>query len=73
MRWLMRFLGWSPPPEHTDSSVDRDPAFAQRREAYQQDKQAAREKQAETLARLKRMGYDLDIATAKKGDDATAH
>lgn len=65
----MRFLGRTPPPERTSTTADRDPAVVLARQAYQDDKQAALLKQAELLARMERMGYEVDLTTRRGGDD----
>lgn len=69
MRWIMRFFGRTPPPERSTRTADRDPEAMQARQAYQQDKQAALQKQVELLARLQRMGYDVDVTRRRDSPD----
>lgn len=66
MRWLDKLLDRQPPPERsTTDTPTRDPAYYAAREQYQQEKQAAMAKQIELLARLNRLGFDLDITTKR--------
>lgn len=65
MRWIMRLFGRPHPPERSSTDASRDPDYHAARQAYQEEKQAAEEKQIELLARMRRLGYDLDIVTGR--------
>ena len=69
MRWILRLFERTQPPERNSNIAPRDPAYYEARQAYQDDKQAAMAKQIEILARLNRMGYDVDVVTRKRPDD----
>lgn len=70
MRWLMRLLKRTPPPDRSSRlDTPRDPAWQAARQAYQEDKDAALRKKAELIARLNRLGYDLDTI-GRRGDRA---
>lgn len=57
----MQLLGCTPPREP-------DPERDEAQRAYQSEKLAAWEAHAERVARLKRLGYEVDLA--KRKDDA---
>jgi hypothetical protein len=75
MRWLMKLFGRQSPPDRQSPSVTpRDPAAVAAQQAYQEDKMAAAQKliaATEMLARLRRMGYELDGVTRR--DDRASH
>lgn len=66
MRWIMRLLKRTQPPERTSTDAPRDPAYVAARQAYQEEKEAAMAKQIELLARMNRLGYDVDISTGRR-------
>lgn len=67
-RWLMRFFKRTHPPERTIAPAveSRGPVFDAARQAYQDDKRLFLEHEAEREARLKRLGYDFEIATGRQ-------
>lgn len=71
-RWFMRLFGRPHPPDRQPATTPRrDPEVAAAQQAYQDDKMAAAIKLVETtemLARLKRMGYELDVTTRRQED-----
>lgn len=58
--WMMRLFRRTQPPERTSmDDAPRDPGYDAARQAYQEDKQAAMQKQIELLARMNRLGYQV--------------
>lgn len=61
----MDFFRKKHPPDRTTSDAARDPAYYEARQAYQDEKQRAMEKQIDLLARINRLGYEVDITTRR--------
>lgn len=69
MRWLDKLLNRQPPPDRITPDAARDPAYYEARERYQQDKQAAMQKQIDLLARINRLGYEVDVVARRARDE----
>lgn len=69
MKWLARLLTRTTPekPPRPEPVVNRQRDEAAR--AYQSDKLAAVEKQIELIARMRRLGYDVDVAARRISAD----
>jgi hypothetical protein len=72
-RWLMRVFGH--PEQHIEPASPPNAAYttgnhtAEKR-AYEQEKRELVQRHVERLARLRRLGYDVDVITRKDRDVA---
>jgi hypothetical protein len=67
--WLMRLFGH--PEQHMEPvSSPPDAAFTEEKRAYELEKRELVKRQVERLARLRRLGYDVDVITRKDQDVA---
>lgn len=70
-RWLMKLLERTPPTIPPQSTMlHHDMLYPEAREAYEREKDAARRKVAEQVARVQRLGYDFDNITRRGRDVA---
>ena len=66
MRWNRSQARTVPP---WDRTRNRSPEHDAARAAYEREKQEARQKQIDLIARMRRLGYDIQIATRKTAAD----
>jgi hypothetical protein len=67
--WLMtKFCRTQPPVSEYNAGVFHDHVYPEAKAEYEREKQKALRLQAERIARVKRLGYDVEIITRRDYD-----